>query len=286
MTKAAAHGLVLYPDRRAQIREGDNIYDRLYDSRDGIAIDYRYGPRDLKELCADKLKGNIAIHRSAYRKLKEFSESYAPLGLPAVFDVVDIDKDKPAQLALIHSVATNVEAWSECERQAKQVISARKMLYRVFVELPMAVVIVSVMFWKNPPESVADLHNGCQIKLVQITQLGAKNGSADTYYTDGLLDNPLVMYEQNRDDLSELLNNSSVAKPNFCQITDDTPLKLTGDAARHLTSVYFHNIITFIVEVHPWIGVLTLGTLMYLRRLHKAYVARLEKIRRTMMDLL
>ena len=98
LTKAQAHGLVLYPDQITAIQDSANIYDRLYDSRDGVAIYYRYGPRNLVELCDKKLNGNIAIHLSAYKKLKELSDGYAPDGIPRNFDIVDINPTNPASV--------------------------------------------------------------------------------------------------------------------------------------------------------------------------------------------
>ena len=51
LTKAQAHGLVLYRDQITAIEDSANTYDKLYDSRDGFAMYYRYGPRNLVELC-------------------------------------------------------------------------------------------------------------------------------------------------------------------------------------------------------------------------------------------
>lgn len=97
LTKAAAHGLVFHTEHITAIEDSANVYDKLYDSRDGVAIYYRYDPRNLVELCYKKLKGNVAIHISAYKKIKEFTEAYAPDGIPSNFDVVECD---PANKAL------------------------------------------------------------------------------------------------------------------------------------------------------------------------------------------
>ena len=158
LEKAVAHGLVVYGDVFASYRESANVYDKLYDSRDGMALYYRYGPRDLEQLCAGKLKSRIAVHFSAYRKLKEISEAYAPDGMPARFDVVDIDDNNPklAKRVLTVDVAADGKesAWREHVTAAERIIAARKTLYFWFSELTMAIILLSWWFWKWPPEVV------------------------------------------------------------------------------------------------------------------------------------
>ncbi|MGY6275542.1 DUF2235 domain-containing protein [Methylomonas sp. MgM2] len=284
--KAAAHGLVLYQDHIDEIEESANVYDKLYDSRDGVAVYYRYGPRNLVELCADKLKGKIAVHYSAYRKIKEFSEGYAPDGLPSAFDVVDVDDRDPAKQRVIRSVeAEPAEKWLQLDNEAKQVIARRKGVYRVFVELTMAILLVSGIFWKNPPVSVSDL-NTCEIEHVQIAQMPANGQTACN--AGELTDAAFVSFQQKRHDLfepGELANCSTPVEPEFCRIAADRPLKLLGDFLRYVTPVYFDNFITFVVEAHSWMAVLMLAVLFQLMNTRNKLVNRLDRICREMTDL-
>lgn len=173
LEKAIAHGLVVYPDMLATYREGANVYDKLYDSRDGVAVYYRYGPRNLLELSQDSetgkslLKDNagIAVHRSAFRKILETSEAYAPDGLPAQFTVVDhtFDAANPgsaARSSIVESVDVNAKSatgWQTLTDQANQLIKARKHLYTWFSELTMTIILAAWFLWVSPPDSVTGL---------------------------------------------------------------------------------------------------------------------------------
>jgi hypothetical protein len=154
MTKAENLGLRFFPDPRRQAREGANFRDRLLDSRDGIAAYYRYGPRNLPKLCAEKIpEGMIAIHRTAFEKIKAISDAYAPDGLPANFTVVDSE-------GLVRKAgvsAGNSIEWTSLQNSMDKLVAARAMLYRVFVELTMAILVLSGLLWRSAPESIVQL---------------------------------------------------------------------------------------------------------------------------------
>jgi hypothetical protein len=70
---------------------------RLYDSRSGLGGYYRYGPRNLAELCHDKFSDNPGdqvnirlpkIHESVFRRIQNNAHPCAPLGIPADYEVV------------------------------------------------------------------------------------------------------------------------------------------------------------------------------------------------------
>jgi uncharacterized protein (DUF2235 family) len=70
---------------------------RLYDSRSGLGGYYRYGPRNLAELCHDRFSEipgdqvNIRlpkIHESVFRRIQNNAHPCAPLGIPAEYEVV------------------------------------------------------------------------------------------------------------------------------------------------------------------------------------------------------
>ncbi len=75
---------------------------RIYDPRKGLGSYYRYGPRKLALLCnanyAKKADENDEvvirrpkIHETAFRRIDNRAHAYAPMGLPAVYDVVRQD---------------------------------------------------------------------------------------------------------------------------------------------------------------------------------------------------
>jgi len=274
-SKAQAHGLVLYQDQLTAIQDSANIYDKLYDSRDGVAIYYRYGPRNLIKLCDNKLKGNIAIHLSAYKKIKELSDGYAPDSIPSSFDLVDIDPANPAAATVIRKInAEQPGKWAALANDMDEVIEKRKNLYRVFVELTMAIIVISGLFWVWPPASVVEL-NTCEKRQLQIAQ---------TPYTNqfnALIANPFVVYEQSIDS-----NQDADTAPEFCKKTSNRSFKWLADIARYLTPAYFENFITYVFEVHWWIFVGMLSTLLYLSSVRKRCINKLDKVCRAMSDLL
>lgn len=73
---------------------------RIYDPRKGLGGYYRYGPRKLVQLCNVKyakkeddevLIERPKIHESVFKRLGNRAHAYAPIGLPALYDVVRDD---------------------------------------------------------------------------------------------------------------------------------------------------------------------------------------------------
>lgn len=99
-----------YPDAVRSIASAQDKDGRLYDSRSGVGGYYRYGPRDVSALCNDADAGvHIAlpkIHSSVFGRIDSGANSYAPIGLPANYAVVDAkgmvvapNFEQPAQAA-------------------------------------------------------------------------------------------------------------------------------------------------------------------------------------------
>jgi uncharacterized protein (DUF2235 family) len=73
---------------------------RLYDSRRGLGSYYRYGPRKLAELCDEKFSSKPGdavlirlpkIHESVFKRIQNNAHPCAPLGIPAIYEVVTDD---------------------------------------------------------------------------------------------------------------------------------------------------------------------------------------------------
>ncbi len=66
-----------------------------HDSRSGLAVYYRYKPRNIEHLCNDKQAGvTIAspkIHRSVLERIRDHCLPYAPTGIPANYEVIATD---------------------------------------------------------------------------------------------------------------------------------------------------------------------------------------------------
>lgn len=71
------------------------VFDELYDPRAGLGAYYRYGPRDLTRLCNDPrtkvLIPRPKIHESVFKRVTQHHVAYAPIGLPADYDLVRMD---------------------------------------------------------------------------------------------------------------------------------------------------------------------------------------------------
>lgn len=274
LTKAQEHGLVLYPDRITEINDNANPYDKLYDSRDGVAVYYRYAPRNLVELCErevvpgnksvheSKLKGNIALHVSAYKKIQELSDGYAPDGIPLKFDVVDINRDDPKLAEVVKHVDMgqnkNQPLWVSLETDIKKIIAKRKLHYRVFVELTTAIILISGLFWVKPPESVMAL-NACEKKQFQTDQAQPQPNDFNA-----LITRSFFVYEQN---FGSTLDPDTA--PDFCKKANKGLFKDVADITRYMTPVYFKNFVTYVMEVHSWIVVIMLSILFYLYQCRK-----------------
>jgi uncharacterized protein (DUF2235 family) len=88
------------PDALRFVRSASDADGRLYDSRRGLASYYRYGPRNIPELCncVDTKRPDHSvrivqpkIHCSVFEKIKRGAHPYAPIGLPSDYAVVTED---------------------------------------------------------------------------------------------------------------------------------------------------------------------------------------------------
>jgi len=84
------------PDALRHARSAADQYGRLYNPRNGIGAYYRYGPRDISELCnaANASEASVEIetpkiHYTVFERIRDGVHPYAPIGLPATYAVID-----------------------------------------------------------------------------------------------------------------------------------------------------------------------------------------------------
>ena len=84
------------PDALRHARSAADQYGRLYNPRNGIGAYYRYGPRDISELCnaANASEASVEIetpkiHYTVFERIRDGVHPYAPIGLPATYAVSD-----------------------------------------------------------------------------------------------------------------------------------------------------------------------------------------------------
>lgn len=86
-------GIRFIDDLRRQYRARQNIHDKLYDSRAGLAVYYRYKPRDIMKICKDC--GVIPkIHESTFDRIHRGTQGYAPINLPHNLSIVSTVSDE------------------------------------------------------------------------------------------------------------------------------------------------------------------------------------------------
>ncbi len=114
-----------------------NGNDRMYNSRSGLGIYYRYAPREIDKLCRENGITNPVVHVSVYERIARATGGYAPVSLPADAEILASDpkyagqnQTKLAALAGdIHHAMVNA---SDMYAKSFTLISARKLLHTAF----------------------------------------------------------------------------------------------------------------------------------------------------------
>lgn len=128
-----------------------HVHGRLYDSRHGPAVYYRYHPREIQGLCkgndgnvSGRIKENIRVHESVIRRMEKRTANYAPGHLPDTFDVV-ATTNMPGTHGITYQPHQGVD-WKACGTTIARYTLIRKWLYAILLESTLAIVILSVVF--------------------------------------------------------------------------------------------------------------------------------------------
>lgn len=113
MAQAERAGLRFLHTDRTDYRDHRDPHDKLYDPRAGLAVYYRWKPRDIGELC-DTHKTKPKIHISVFERIAQASAGYAPGGLPANLEVVGTPNGSgPDRLTEIRELVAGALSQSE-----------------------------------------------------------------------------------------------------------------------------------------------------------------------------
>jgi uncharacterized protein (DUF2235 family) len=85
----SGRGLQFHQAARQQIRREMDPLGKLYDSRSGPGVYYRYRPRHLGEICDQVGIHRPTIHAAVLERIAAHTDDYAPTGIPQQYDVVD-----------------------------------------------------------------------------------------------------------------------------------------------------------------------------------------------------
>jgi hypothetical protein len=133
--RATNAGLIFQDNILQNILEDSNIHSRMYNSRDGFAMFYRYHPREIETLCDDRLEGNIKIHSSVIERMNQRTANYAPGNLPGKFEVVETDIGAFVKL----KNPSKNDQWARLSSKVNFWVSRRKRLYVLMVTFLSAV---------------------------------------------------------------------------------------------------------------------------------------------------
>ena len=187
MKQAEDKGLVFNSDAKQLVLDRSHIHGRMYDTRLGLKMIYRYHPREIENLCKTKkgesiLLDKIKIHSSVIERMKHRTANYTPTQIPGTFDVVDDNGVKT------ECNPGSSSEWSELRKDVDKIVLKRKRLYSSAVAAFLTLFGFTIYFW-NTIDLPKD--NESSNKLVQILD----------YFTldmfDGLIhvviNNPMIL---------------------------------------------------------------------------------------------
>ena len=220
MERAEHHGLDFVKDALPEARDKVNVHGLLHNSRDGLALYYRYAPRNIESLCSKsedkhkrKLMGPIKIHRSVIERMERPTDRYAPGLLPTEFAIVDTDirnknTTKPVAYGLkpinpvdphvvdVASIVKQPEGagsdWKEDRKKVEAVVRWRRRLYRVFADFSFAIAVAVVWLWFLSDETIAKLNQYIDDSTLGIIGPGSisfLNGDILKYFSPKIFDN-------------------------------------------------------------------------------------------------
>ena len=148
LERAGYHGLKFVGDERQTIKAHANAHGKMYDSRDGVGMYYRYQPRDLAKLCDEyndpPLKAKL--HVSAIERMKHQTAKYAPSYIPSEFDIVGTELDGDYKSVSI----PKDDAWQKAWNQVDSWVKKREALYHTFTVSSLILLLISVLCWWFP----------------------------------------------------------------------------------------------------------------------------------------
>lgn len=147
MKQAEEKGLIFNFDATQLALDSSHEHGRMYNTRLGLKMMYRYQPRKIEKLCKtdegkDILLDKIKIHGSVIERLRHRTANYTPGHIPEKFDIVYTDKSKVDTLEFADS--TN---WNELRKDMDKVVLHRKLLYSFMAFWVLFLLAFSIYYW-------------------------------------------------------------------------------------------------------------------------------------------
>ncbi|HDY68318.1 MAG TPA: DUF2235 domain-containing protein [Candidatus Scalindua sp.] len=156
MSKAEQSGLRFIKQDRELFRHRRNVTDKLYDSRSGIGVYYRYKPRDIGgEFCKKYHIITPKIHNSVIERIKQRTEGYAPGNIPFKCKFVPTDWNYENYDQFIQEFSKNLNGEKSLldRDNVKRLVSKRCKSHRYFLITSIITIlsIVSIILVANIP---------------------------------------------------------------------------------------------------------------------------------------
>lgn len=156
-------GLVFIRPLREQYHCQSDWNGLQHDSRSGLAMYFRYKPRDIAHICNDAQAGVTVktpkLHRSVLERIKGRSTPYAPTGIPASYEVVTTMGAKPE-----YETAEQAKERAASLNYARDIIFWRRRLYIALLFSTLA--LLASRFFLNWDEKGICIGSACSIDPV------------------------------------------------------------------------------------------------------------------------
>jgi uncharacterized protein (DUF2235 family) len=132
MTRAEMCGLRFNAVERELYRGHADVDDKMYDSRAGLGVFYRWKPRNIREICQTNGVGTAKVHRSVFERIARNSEGYAPGSIPPSIRVVSLSQSPDVTEAVAELVAHQHGAGGPLLERAHTLLAVGRWAYRLY----------------------------------------------------------------------------------------------------------------------------------------------------------
>ncbi len=210
MSKAIDCGLKFKQGAVKEVRDAADVSDKMYDSRAGAGVYYRYLPRNIKKLCDKNSLDEIKIHASVFDRIALGIQNYAPGLLPTDITIVTTSNDtyppqhSENQIAAYQSfVDEHARTREPVLKKITSLINTRRALYFLFLGFN-AVLITELALFTAAHNSIPEAEGAATIFHAGVLSLIPKwlAGGAEvlmSYFTTkplwaiGLVSAPIAM---------------------------------------------------------------------------------------------
>jgi hypothetical protein len=155
--KAAESGLRILDDDRKRYWEHGSVDDKMYDSRAGLGVFYRWWPRDMQRLCIkQKAACPPRVHLSVLERIAHGTDGYAPGTLAPEVEVVftptgDVAQDQAFESCVkaVNTALANTLAGSGKLVKVGGTIVIGQFAYYIYVASCLAVILAAAIL-QNP----------------------------------------------------------------------------------------------------------------------------------------